>query len=384
MQYRVILPSAIPPGQKLPVVYSVAWRRRRISRLVELFRCRAFCRGWPASGDAGGANSYYTNAVDPPQDRYEDYIVNDLISDVESRFPVATGRSNRAIVGISMGGFGAVKLALRHPELFIFAGGMSSAIDVPRRAFSMRRLQQSRHYSSIFGSAGSQTRRDNDPFVLVRTSNPEAAPYFFLTCGEQEGLLPANREFAALLKARHFQFEFHTVPGGHDWNQWNAWLPDHVPQPRTAYESQELIRTREAACLGAASQAESASKLVIWCLPAASAIPAGASRTSLSRKHVFLEVMRPKFMGEVWPKRFRSAITPGSGRRMNDSKVRDGSTSQHRSGINFGDDHGGSYSRPRPTRIGATTSGAAAVVPTALDSTAAREPAVQQQSGHCG
>ena len=124
-----------------------------------------------------------------------------------------------------MGGFGAVKLALRHPDLFGFAGGISSAIDVPRRAFSIKRLQQSRHYNSIFGPAESQTRRDNDPFVLVRTVDPSATPYVFLTCGEQEGLLPANREFAALLAQRHFKHEFHTMPGGHDWNQWNAWLP---------------------------------------------------------------------------------------------------------------------------------------------------------------
>lgn len=118
-----------------------------------------------------------------------------------------------------------MNVALHHPELFIFVGGLSSAIDVPRRAFSIKRLQQSRHYNSIFGPSGSRTRRDNDPFILVRTANPEAAPYFFLTCGEKEGLLPANREFAALLEVRQFRYEFHTVPGSHDWNQWNAWLP---------------------------------------------------------------------------------------------------------------------------------------------------------------
>ena len=68
-----------------------------------------------------GGLSYYTNASNPPQDRYEDYIVGDLISDTERRFPVATGRSYRAIVGDPMR-FGAVKLALRHPELFSFVG----------------------------------------------------------------------------------------------------------------------------------------------------------------------------------------------------------------------------------------------------------------------
>jgi S-formylglutathione hydrolase FrmB len=225
MQYRVVSPSSLAPAQRLRAVYL-------------LHGSGGGFRDWSNDSDVAryaesglllvmpeGGSSYYTNAVDPPQDRYEDYIVRDLISDVESKFPVATGRSNRAIVGVSMGGFGAVKLALRHPDLFIFAGGISSAIDVPRRAFSIKRLEQSRHYSSIFGPSGSPARRDNDPFVLVRTASPDVTPYFFLTCGEQEGLLPANREFATLLAARHFRFEFHTVPGGHDWNQWNAWLP---------------------------------------------------------------------------------------------------------------------------------------------------------------
>ena len=225
MQYGVISPSNTPPGKRLQVVYL-------------LHGGGGGFRDWSNDSDVArsvtpglllvmpeGGESYYTNAVDPPQDRYEDYIVQDLISDVEARFPVAAGRLNRAIVGLSMGGFGAVKLALRHPDLFVFAGGLSSAIDVPRRAFAIKRFHQSRHYQSIFGPLGSQTRRDNDPFVLARTANPELAPYFFLACGEQEGLLPSNREFAALLAQRHFHYEFHTARGGHDWNQWNSWLP---------------------------------------------------------------------------------------------------------------------------------------------------------------
>jgi S-formylglutathione hydrolase FrmB len=225
MQYRVVLPLSVVPGQKLPVVYLLHGGGGGFRDWTNDSDVARFAESGLVLVMPEGGSSYYTNAVDPPTDSYEDYIVRDLIADVESKLPVAAGRSNRGIAGVSMGGFGAVKLALRHPNLFAFAGGISSAIDVPRRAFSIRRLQQSRHYNSIFGPPGSQTRRDNDPFVLVRTANPEAAPYLFLTCGEQEGLLPANREFAALLEARHFRHEFHTVRGGHDWNQWNAWLP---------------------------------------------------------------------------------------------------------------------------------------------------------------
>ncbi len=225
MPYRVVLPLTVAPGQRLPVLYLLHGGGGGFREWTNDSDVAHFAESGLILVMPEGASSYYANAVDPPQDRYEDYIVRDLISDVESKFPVATGRSSRAIVGLSMGGFGAVNLALHHPDLFIFAGGLSSAIDVPRRAFSIKRLQQSRHFNSIFGPSGSQKRRDNDPFVLVRDANPEATPYLFLTCGEQEGLLPSNRDFAKLLEARHFRYEFHTVRGGHDWNQWNAWLP---------------------------------------------------------------------------------------------------------------------------------------------------------------
>jgi putative tributyrin esterase len=224
MEYRVISPLETS-GRKLPVVHLLHGGGGGFRDWSNYSDVASFAEQGLFLVMPEGESSYYTNAVDPPQDRFEDYITHDLISDVGSRFPEAGGRGNRAIIGISMGGFGAIKIGLRHPDIFFFAGGLSSAVDVPRRAFSIKRLQQSRHYNSIFGPSGSQTRRDNDPFVLVRTANPEAAPYFFLTCGEQEGLLPANREFAALLMQRHFKSEFHTVRGGHEWNQWNAWLP---------------------------------------------------------------------------------------------------------------------------------------------------------------
>jgi putative tributyrin esterase len=224
MQYRVLVPVDIAPGTMLPVVYLLhggggGFRDWSNYSDVARFAERGLILVMPE-----GDESYYTNSAEHPQDRYGDYIVNDLVSDVEARLPVAPGRSNRAIVGVSMGGFGAVTLALRHPDLFAFAGGLSSAIDVPSRPFSIRRIGQWRHHSSIFGSWGSETRRANDPFVLARSADPKRTPYIFLTCGTQEGLLPSNRSFARLLQQRQFAYEFHVVPGGHDWNQWNAQL----------------------------------------------------------------------------------------------------------------------------------------------------------------
>ena len=226
MPYRAIVPANIPPNQKFPVVYLLhggggGFRDWSNYSDVAGYAERGLILVMPE-----GNSSYYTNSADHPQDRYEDYVVHDLIADVERRFPAVSDRAHRAIAGVSMGGFGAVVLALKHPDLFIFAGGLSSALDVPSRPFSIKRVGQYRQHSSIFGPWGSQGRRGSDPFVLVRSADPAQTPYLFLTCGDQESLLPTNRRFAAMLLARHFSYEFHTMPGSHDWNQWNRDLPD--------------------------------------------------------------------------------------------------------------------------------------------------------------
>lgn len=223
--YRIILPKALAAGQKLPVVYLLhggggGYRDWSNYSDVAGYAEKGLILVMPEGND-----SYYVNSADHPQDRYEDYITHDLIADVEEKFPAATGRANRAIAGISMGGFGAVTLALKHPDFFVAAGGLSSALDVPSRPFSVKRISQWRHHRSIFGPWKSQHQRENDPFVLARSLASAQTPYFFLACGEQEGLLPANRQFAALLQQRRFLYEFHTGPGGHDWNQWNSRVP---------------------------------------------------------------------------------------------------------------------------------------------------------------
>ncbi len=65
-----------------------------------------------------GSNAYDVNSATVARDRYEDFLATDLIADVEHRLPVAREASRRAIVGVSMGGFGALVLAMHHPDRF--------------------------------------------------------------------------------------------------------------------------------------------------------------------------------------------------------------------------------------------------------------------------
>ncbi len=225
MTYRVMLPSVVASHRKLPVVlllHGGGGDFRDWSNYSDLSR---FIKANFVLVMPEGDYSYYVNAVERPADRYENYIVEDLLRDAQARFPIATNRENRAIIGVSMGGFGAIKIALGHPELFAFAGALSPAIDMPRRQFSLRRIQQSWEMRSIFGPWGSEARRRDDPFLLARDVAPASAPYLFLSCGADESLLAPNRQFAEVLAEQRLPHEFYIVPGGHEWTQWNKELP---------------------------------------------------------------------------------------------------------------------------------------------------------------
>jgi S-formylglutathione hydrolase FrmB len=225
MPYRVFLPANLPAGQKLPVVYLLHgadndFRTWSNNSDVSRYAARGLILVMPEGGF-----SYYMNAVKTPKDRYEDYITKDLIADVESRFPAMGERGSRAVVGISMGGFAAIDYAFVHPDLYSFAGTLSPSIDMTRRRFSTKRIGQWWRTRRIFGPFGSAERLARDPFELVQTADPSKTPYIYLTAGNDEPLLQAIHRFEALLKQRGFAYEFHTLPGGHDWTAWGAQIP---------------------------------------------------------------------------------------------------------------------------------------------------------------
>lgn len=226
MTYRVYLPAKMAPGCKLPVVYLLhggggGYKDWSNYSDVGQYTARGYVLVMPE-----GDSSYFMNEAEAAAERYEDFLTKDLIADVERRFPAASDRAHRAMVGVSMGGFAAVKLALTRPDLFAFAGCVSPAIDVPSRRFSWRRWGQSSRFRRIFGPDGSQSRRSADPFVLVNTADPAKTPYFYITAGEQEPMLEPIRRFAGLLKKHGFAYEFHTMPGGHNWIEWDAQIPE--------------------------------------------------------------------------------------------------------------------------------------------------------------
>src|SRR6185295_3905134 len=141
-----------------------------------------------------------------------------LIPDVDRRFRTVADRSGRAVAGDSMGGYGALKLGLKHPEMFSFVASMSGALDVTARTDNTSIMQ-------IFGEPNSSTRQANDVTRLTRDFPPDRQsllPYFYLDCGTEDPWLEVNREFAGVLSQRRIAHEYREPQGGHYWSYWDS------------------------------------------------------------------------------------------------------------------------------------------------------------------
>jgi S-formylglutathione hydrolase FrmB len=164
-------------------------------------------------------------------DKYESYILEELIPDVQQRYRTIEARYGRAIAGLSMGGYGAIKFGLKSPQTFAFAGSMSGAFGVTR--FTEKDVPQLWHASlKLFGPLDSETRKTNDLFEIVNGLPPariNSLPFFYFDCGTEDApyIFTSNRDLAKLMFDKKIPHEFRELPGDHSWAYWDQQIP-HV------------------------------------------------------------------------------------------------------------------------------------------------------------
>lgn len=174
-----------------------------------------------------GGNNWYSDSATIKQDRFESSFINELIPMVESNYGISGERQKRAIAGLSMGGFGALKFALKRPDLFVFAGSMSGAFNAPFLTGNEDNSDWQELYPSVlevFGEESSPVRIENDLFGIIGKIPEEkrsSVPYIYFDCGTKDGFLKVNRELAKLLKDKEIAFQYDEISGGHDWLYWD-------------------------------------------------------------------------------------------------------------------------------------------------------------------
>ena len=170
-----------------------------------------------------GFRGWYTDNEHGPA--YGRYIGEELVEFVERSFPARRDRGARHIGGLSMGGYGAIRAALRYPDVFGSANSHSGAMiygsmdwtgpdrHEDRRAFAEEMLH-------VFGPRPEGS--SHDLLTLARTTSVAGlVPRLLLDCGSEDFLLDANRQFHAELQRLRISHEYHEFPGGHDWDYWD-------------------------------------------------------------------------------------------------------------------------------------------------------------------
>lgn len=161
-----------------------------------------------------GGRSFYSDA--PGGDAYETAIVRDLIHTVDRTFQTDARRATRVIGGLSMGGYGALKLGLGHPELF---GSVTSHSCSRAVAWTHEPDTAEEKFLRVFGAA--PRGGPSDLFALTERIDRAHIPALSLDCGTEDELLAANRRFHAHLEALHIPHHYREYPGGHSWDYWD-------------------------------------------------------------------------------------------------------------------------------------------------------------------
>ena len=167
-----------------------------------------------------GDRSFYINSADDKL-RYSDFFLREFMPFIESKYRVQRERKDRGISGISMGGYGALRFAFAHPELFGSVSAQSAALESPRQlnAAMQSGPRAARLLGSVFGDPIDIGHwKQNDPLQLAKTNRSALAHLaIYFNCGNEddfgfdEGATALDRE----LRQENIKHEFHLYPGNH-------------------------------------------------------------------------------------------------------------------------------------------------------------------------
>jgi S-formylglutathione hydrolase FrmB len=164
--------------------------------------------------------SFYTDMVYGY--KYWTFVSEELPKIVKSFFPVSDCREDTFVAGLSMGGYGAMKLALTHPDRFAAGASLSGVMDITKWAdFSAQ------EYKLIFGD-NPVSGTDNDLFFLADklVKNPSIPrPKIYQCCGTEDFLYQDNVKFKNYFeKLDGFDYTYEEAPGVHSWEFWDKYI----------------------------------------------------------------------------------------------------------------------------------------------------------------
>ncbi|MGB8170617.1 MAG: alpha/beta hydrolase family protein [Chthoniobacteraceae bacterium] len=180
------------------------------------------------------ARSYYQDMASGP--KYWTFLSEELPAVCQQWFPLSSAREDTFAAGLSMGGYGALRLGLAHPEKFAAVASLSGALDLQQRLKELQRSElplDRQEWTGIFGEPAGAGEASADLFQLAdKVAGAKTRPKVYLCCGTEDYLLGDSRAFHHHLDRHGIAHTYEESSGTHEWGYWDrqiqqilAWLP---------------------------------------------------------------------------------------------------------------------------------------------------------------
>jgi putative tributyrin esterase len=182
-----------------------------------------------------GDRSFYQDLARGP--RYWKFVSEELIAISRQFFPLSAAHADTFAAGLSMGGYGALRLGFAKPEQFAAVASLSGVLDIVRcvqESGNSNSLFHPKECAGIFGAKPRLEKSDSDLFHLSEklAARNQPTPMVYVACGTEDSLLEDNRRFHRHLDHLQFKHTYIEEVGGHDWDYWDMeiqrvldWLP---------------------------------------------------------------------------------------------------------------------------------------------------------------
>lgn len=180
-----------------------------------------------------GENAFYLDGESTGH-QYASFVACELVDYIRRTFGLAKAAEETYIMGISMGGFGAVRTALAYPQVFGKAVGLSPALIIHDIAHMKpgedNGVANYAYYRECFGDLETVEQRDTNPETLVRSllAAGKPVPPIYLCCGTEDFLIENNRVFHQFLEANAVPHTYRESPGIHDDVFWAQYKPKAI------------------------------------------------------------------------------------------------------------------------------------------------------------
>lgn len=219
----VIMPQDIKRNEKLKTLYLLHGYRGNHMDWIRYTSIERYAQKYRLAVIMPEVNNAYYANMEKGLD-YFTYVADELPQIMESMFPLSKKREDRYIAGLSMGGYGAFKIASKRPNKFSKAISLSGSMNIITIRDISKEEDIRDYFSAVFGTNDASYQKHDLYHLFGKLVKQKNHPLFYMACGTEDFLYQDNEVFYNYLVEQGFDVYYETSLGAHTWDFWDHYI----------------------------------------------------------------------------------------------------------------------------------------------------------------